>query len=158
MCNSGFVDGDCDWKLLQMAPSYHPEGLFRDGKRVVRKEIGAKPITQLWHMNGRCPQGTIPVRRTRKDDLFRASSIKSFGKKKHKTIPRPTSAAPEPDLINQNGHQVIGIHAFSVKFEFGFLKCGVLWKRAVAKRSIFASTVVTFLLGLLLLFKSFLKW
>lgn len=141
-----------------MMPSYHPEGLFRDGKRVVRKEIGAKPITQLWHMNGRCPQGTIPVRRTRKDDLFRASSIKSFGKKKHKSIPRPTSAAPEPDLINQNGHQVIGIHAFSVKFEFGFLKCGVFWKRAVAKSSLFGFYCCHFLARLIIAFQKLFKW
>lgn len=90
---------------IQMVPSYHPEGLFRDGKRVGKKEIGPQQITQLWHKNGRCSHGTIPVRRTRKDDLLRASSIQSFGKKKHKTIPRPKYAAPEPDLINQNGHQ-----------------------------------------------------
>ncbi|XP_057807587.1 uncharacterized protein LOC131022175 [Salvia miltiorrhiza] len=89
---------------IQMMPSYHPEGLYRDGKRVGKKESGG--ITQLWHKNGRCPQGTIPVRRTREDDLLRASSIQSFGKKKHKTIPKPPSyAAPQPDLINQNGHQ-----------------------------------------------------
>lgn len=95
-------------ELEQMMPSYHPEGLFRDGKRVEKKKtVGPEPITQLWHTKGRCPQGTIPVRRTRKDDLLRASSIQSFGKKKHKSIPRPNSAAPEPDLINQNGHQVI---------------------------------------------------
>lgn len=97
-----------------MMPSYHPEGLFRDGKKVGKKESEQKAIIQLWHKNGRCPEGTIPVRRTRKDDLFRASSIKSFGKKKHKSIPRPNSAAPEPDLINTNGHQVVRIHAFLV--------------------------------------------
>lgn len=93
-----------------MRPNYHPEGLFSQSKKLVKNETGPKPITQLWHVNGRCPEGTIPIRRTRKDDVLRASSIKSYGKKNHKSIPRPTSAAPEPDLINQNGHQVIQIN------------------------------------------------
>lgn len=97
-----------------MRPSYHPEGLFSQSEKL---EVGPKPITQLWHKNGRCPKGTIPIRRTRKDDVLRASSVQSFGKKKHKTIPRPTSAAPEPDLISQNGHQVILIIFF---FFFGW--------------------------------------
>ncbi|KAL0379961.1 UNVERIFIED_CONTAM: hypothetical protein Sangu_0060400 [Sesamum angustifolium] len=90
---------------VQMRPSYHPEGLFSQSKKVGKKEIGPKQITQLWHMNGRCPEGTVPIRRTREEDMLRASSIKAYGKKIHKSIPRPTSVAPEPDLITQNGHQ-----------------------------------------------------
>ncbi|CAA2956715.1 Hypothetical predicted protein [Olea europaea subsp. europaea] len=87
-----------------MRPNYHPEGLFRD-KKVGKNVEGSKPITQLWHENGRCPEGTIPIRRTKKEDLLRASSIKSYGKKNHRSVPKPKSADPEPDLINQSGHQ-----------------------------------------------------
>ncbi|KAL8500661.1 hypothetical protein ACS0TY_020295 [Phlomoides rotata] len=87
---------------ILMRPSYHPEGLFSQSENL---KIGPKPITQMWHKNGRCPAGTIPIRRTTKDDVLRASSVHSFGKKRHKSIPRPTSSAPEPDLISQNGHQ-----------------------------------------------------
>ncbi|PIN25171.1 hypothetical protein CDL12_02114 [Handroanthus impetiginosus] len=90
---------------IQMRPNYHPEGLFTQSKTVGKKQNGPKPITQLWHMNGRCPEGTIPIRRTKKEDVLRASTIKDYGKKNQKSIPRPTSAAPEPDLISQNGHQ-----------------------------------------------------
>ncbi|KAL6569726.1 hypothetical protein OROMI_014240 [Orobanche minor] len=90
---------------IQMRPSSHPEGLFSDSKIMGRNGIGPKPITQLWHMNGRCTEGTIPIRRTRKVDLFRASSIEKYGKKSEKSIPKPTSAAPEPDIVSQNGHQ-----------------------------------------------------
>lgn len=89
-----------------MRPNYHPEGLFRD-KKVGKNVEGSKPITQLWHENGRCPEGTIPIRRTKKEDLLRASSIKSYGKKNHRSVPKPKSADPEPDLINQSGHQVL---------------------------------------------------
>ncbi|GER57806.1 hypothetical protein STAS_35632 [Striga asiatica] len=79
---------------IQMRPSYHPEKLLTESKN----EVGPKPMAQLWHTNGRCPEGTIPMRRTKKEDLFRASSIKKYGKKNKKSMPRPTFDAPEPDL------------------------------------------------------------
>ncbi|CAH9118223.1 unnamed protein product [Cuscuta europaea] len=91
---------------IQMRPSYHPEGLFKDGEVSTEKEggnDGSNLIPQLWHLNGRCPEGTIPVRRTKKEDLLRVSSMKSYGKKKLEGVPKPRSA--EPDFISQNGHQ-----------------------------------------------------
>ncbi|WCJ28804.1 hypothetical protein M5689_010476 [Euphorbia peplus] len=89
---------------IQMRPSYHPEGLF-DESKVAAPESKEKtnPIHQLWHTNGMCPEGTIPIRRTKKDDVLRASSAKRYGRKKHRSIPKPRSA--DPDLINQSGHQ-----------------------------------------------------
>ncbi|GMP92141.1 hypothetical protein CsSME_00042489 [Camellia sinensis var. sinensis] len=86
-----------------MRPSYHPEGLYDQKKVSTGNKERGKPITQLWHMNGRCPEDTIPIRRTKKEDVLRASSVKRFGKKKHRSIPQPRSA--DPDLINQSGHQ-----------------------------------------------------
>lgn len=91
---------------IQLRPSYHPEELF-SGSKSRETETKPKPITQLWHMNGRCPEGTIPVRRIKKEDLMRASSVSTFGKKKRASMPLPKAsfAAPEPDLVNQYGHQ-----------------------------------------------------
>lgn len=88
-----------------MRPNYHPEGVFGENK--VKSNEGSMPITQLWHLNGKCPKDTIPIRRTMKEDVLRASSVKTFGKKKYSAsaIPQPRSA--DPDLINQRGHQVI---------------------------------------------------
>nr|GMC82447.1 neprosin 1 [Ipomoea batatas] len=91
---------------IQMRPNYHPEGLFKDGKfssTLKSGSDGSNPIPQLWHLSGKCPEGTIPIRRTKEEDLLRASSIKSYGKKHLKSVPKPRSA--EPDLISQNGHQ-----------------------------------------------------
>ncbi|KAL1831984.1 hypothetical protein ACET3Z_001635 [Daucus carota] len=88
---------------IQMRPSYHPEGLFDESKMSTESSEKAKPMSQLWHMNGRCPADTIPVRRTKKDDILRASSVKRYGKKKHRSIPKPRSA--DPDLVNESGHQ-----------------------------------------------------
>lgn len=92
-----------------MRPNYHPEGVFDESKLYSMKtKDGSKPVTQLWHLSGDCPQGTVPIRRTKKEDILRASSIKSFGKKKHSVVAQPRSA--DPDLINQSGHQVLPKH------------------------------------------------
>ncbi|PON64154.1 hypothetical protein PanWU01x14_126760 [Parasponia andersonii] len=88
---------------IQTRPSYHPEGLFDESKVSEKPKERSNPITQLWHVNGRCPEDTIPVRRTKKDDVLRASSVKRYGRKKHRSIPKPRSA--DPDLVNESGHQ-----------------------------------------------------
>ncbi|KAL3615873.1 hypothetical protein CASFOL_040167 [Castilleja foliolosa] len=88
---------------IQARPSYHLDGLFDDKKMSMGSKEGEKPITQLWHLNGMCPEDTIPIRRTKKEDVLRASSVKRYGKKKRKSILQPNSA--DPDLVNQSGHQ-----------------------------------------------------
>nr|XP_016498256.1 PREDICTED: uncharacterized protein LOC107817004 [Nicotiana tabacum] len=88
---------------IQMRPSYHPEGLYDEDKMATRPKERTNSITQLWQMSGSCPEDTIPVRRTKKDDVLRASSVKRYGKKKHRAIPKPRST--DPDLINESGHQ-----------------------------------------------------
>jgi len=92
------------WGFKQMGPSYTPESLFGESKVSEKPKESVNPITQLWHQNGVCSEGTIPVRRTKKEDVLRASSVKRYGKKKHLSVPLPRSA--DPDLINQSGHQV----------------------------------------------------
>lgn len=91
-----------------MMPNYHPEGLFRNGKMSTtakNKNGGSKSIPQPWHLNGKCPEGTIPIRRTNKDDILRASNMKSYGRKTNiSTIPKPESG--RPGLVSQTGHQV----------------------------------------------------
>ncbi|XP_050259706.1 uncharacterized protein LOC126704728 [Quercus robur] len=64
---------------IQMRPSFHPEGLSFD-------DVSSKSesqITQLWHLNGRCPEETIPIRRTKEEDLLRASSVANYGRNKY---------------------------------------------------------------------------
>ncbi|KAJ8640924.1 hypothetical protein MRB53_017618 [Persea americana] len=89
---------------IQMRPAFHPEGLFDESKASSSAgERKPRDISQFWHLNGRCPEDTIPIRRTKRDDILRASSVKRYGRKKHRTIPQPKSA--DPGLINENGHQ-----------------------------------------------------
>ncbi|KAL0389811.1 UNVERIFIED_CONTAM: hypothetical protein Scaly_0338200 [Sesamum calycinum] len=80
------------------------KGLFGENKMSMGSKERSNLITQLWHMNGKCPEDTIPIRRTKKEDVLRASSVKRYGKKKHRSLPKPRSA--DPDLINESGHQV----------------------------------------------------
>ncbi|KAF8408277.1 hypothetical protein HHK36_007426 [Tetracentron sinense] len=52
---------------------------------------------QLWTFSGElCPEGTIPIRRTREEDILRASSIQRFGRKVRRNVRRDTSS---------NGHE-----------------------------------------------------
>lgn len=87
-----------------MNPSTIPDLMFGENKVSEKPKEKFNPVTQLWHQTGACSSGTIPVRRTKKEDVLRASSVKRYGKKKHRTVPLPRSA--DPDLANQSGHQV----------------------------------------------------
>lgn len=62
-----------------MKPSGDPDKWNNDTSNIV---------TQLWTINGKCPQNTIPIRRTTREDILRAESIESYGKKYPNNIPR----------------------------------------------------------------------
>ncbi|KAJ4970219.1 hypothetical protein NE237_003318 [Protea cynaroides] len=81
-------------KTIQMEPSYYPAFETMENKKPeIQRAIEA---SQLWRKSGSCPEGTIPIRRIRKEDLLRASSLEDFGRKK----PSFYSLSPE---INQTG-------------------------------------------------------
>lgn len=49
-------------------------------------------FNQLWSMSGEsCPIGSIPIRRTTKNDVLRANSVRRFGRKLRKPIRRDSS-------------------------------------------------------------------
>ena len=73
-------------------PPERPKGLEQE-------DSGAESL-QLWALSGEsCPEGTVPIRRTTKSDLLRASSIERFGKK-------PMAASVRRDYAS-GGHEVI---------------------------------------------------
>lgn len=89
---------------IQMRPSHHPEGqVLLEKSKLITSKQKPPPRSQLWHNNGRCPRNTIPVRRTKKEDLLRASSVKKYGRKLQRTTPNPLSL--QPDLLDESGHQ-----------------------------------------------------
>ena len=65
-----------------MRPSSYPEGFSFDEINDVSSNSEPE-FTQPWHLNGRCPEGTIPIRRTKEEDLLRASSVANYGRNKY---------------------------------------------------------------------------
>ncbi|XP_021800532.1 uncharacterized protein LOC110744821 [Prunus avium] len=75
---------------IQMAPTYdltkETKTMTKMDRLKKRSEQSSVTVKQTWQKSGSCPQGTIPVRRIRKKDLLRASSVKDYGRKKHSTL------------------------------------------------------------------------
>ncbi|CAA7025953.1 unnamed protein product [Microthlaspi erraticum] len=66
---------------IQMKPSVK----FITKKTTIPNNGTSTAITsQIWSKSGRCPVGTIPVRRVSREDIRRASSPSHFGKKTHR--------------------------------------------------------------------------
>ncbi|GMP42074.1 hypothetical protein CsSME_00011937 [Camellia sinensis var. sinensis] len=132
---------------IQMRPSYHPEGLFEENKESIPKsnEGISKSITQLWHLNGRCPEGTIPIRRTKKKEILRASSIKSFGRKQHGTIPEPTIPT-KPEPINLSAHQHATVVVQGDKY-YGTKATMNVWKPIVQQSNEFSLSQLWIMAG-----------
>ena len=62
---------------MQMKPNWAV-----DQKMVTaQNESFRSNLFQVWQKSGRCPKGTIPIRRVGEEDLLRANSFKNFGKK-----------------------------------------------------------------------------
>ncbi|RID80070.1 hypothetical protein BRARA_A02763 [Brassica rapa] len=99
---------------IQMRPSFVPEG----GSTFTKKE--AKAITQVWHKNGVCPNNTVPIRRTKKEDILRAKSIESFGKKRHKSFGKGTHQSNPGE-----GHECKKHLDLELRDEVGYLECEI---------------------------------
>ena len=119
-----------------MRPSIPPSGLYDENE--VASNMETSSIHQLWRQNGWCPENTIPIKRTKKDDVLRASSVERYGKKSHRTIPNPISSYMQ-EIVQ--GHEVYSfeniwkglaleqsVSYFSISFlcSFVFL-IGVCW-------------------------------
>jgi hypothetical protein len=73
-----------------MQPSHYPGG----GESSNAPDL----ITQTWHQNGKCPETTVPILRTKEEDVLRATSVNSYGKKSHGNF--------RPEAGGTDSHQV----------------------------------------------------
>ncbi|CAM0878670.1 unnamed protein product [Alopecurus aequalis] len=86
---------------IQMRPSIHPRGLYDDSN------IAPHPMTQTWHQNGKCPENTVPIRRTKEEDVMRAISVERYGRKRPRSIPKLISIDDlEGDVTTGHQHAV----------------------------------------------------
>lgn len=91
-----------------MRPAFHPEGegLFQLLQEKDKKTEKKKPVLQQWHLHGRCPEGTVPIRRTREEDVLRAASVRRYGRKRRPMIRSPMLAqALAMGSSTSGGHQ-----------------------------------------------------
>ncbi|KAJ7541857.1 hypothetical protein O6H91_10G079900 [Diphasiastrum complanatum] len=83
---------------IQKAPFAWP----KQGENAAKRG-SFKSIQQLWHQHGHCPKGTIPVRRTKAEDIMRAGSIQLYGRK-FQSPPKPNSVE-RPEPLDGEGHE-----------------------------------------------------
>jgi len=114
---------------IQMQPSYYPGGLSHD----------SHPITQTWHQNGKCPENTIPIRRTKEEDVLRASSIWRYGKKRPGSIPNINSMNGSATPSVTSGHQY-GVASSPVGKGYGTKASFNLWRPTIAGANDFSLT------------------
>ncbi|XP_038711863.1 uncharacterized protein LOC120006061 [Tripterygium wilfordii] len=67
---------------IQLKPSIS----FPAEEKSTKNESSRPVIFQTWQKSGSCPEGTIPIRRTRREDLLRAESLERFGMKSHEAF------------------------------------------------------------------------
>ncbi|KAK9060140.1 hypothetical protein SSX86_020844 [Deinandra increscens subsp. villosa] len=90
--------------------------------------------TQSWHSNGKCPKGTIPIRRTKREDVLRASSIQSYGKK---TFSFPPLNSIEAELAVNEHHEYAGASTGNGEF-YGTKGALNLWNPQVQESNEFS--------------------
>nr|POE64440.1 hypothetical protein CFP56_34999 [Quercus suber]POE73291.1 hypothetical protein CFP56_75648 [Quercus suber] len=95
-----------------MRPSSYPKGFSPDESNDVSSNSEPK-FSQPWHLNGRCPEGTIPIRRTKEEDLLRAGSAANYGRKKHHFILSTDNAGiiHEHAVLVEDGDKYYGMLA-----------------------------------------------
>ncbi|KAF1886832.1 hypothetical protein Lal_00046070 [Lupinus albus] len=91
---------------IQMAPTYNStkkdqttswtRTRSKTKTAKVAEESSLGVISQIWQKSGKCPKGTVPVRRIRKKDMLKAHSIEEYGRKK------PSLSHQQLGHLNQN--------------------------------------------------------
>ncbi|XP_044947906.1 uncharacterized protein LOC123397438 [Hordeum vulgare subsp. vulgare] len=116
-----------------MQPAYNPGGMYD------KSNIAPHRIAQTWHQNGKCPENTIPIRRTKYEDLLRASSTRRYGKKRPESIANLNSVN-EPVTPNiSTGHQHAIAYA-QVDNYHGTKATFNLWKPTIGRDNDFSLT------------------
>lgn len=67
-----------------MRPSTFPKEWNNESLNTQNK---SNVVTQLWRTNGRCPKNSIPIIRTRREDILREKSMRTYGKKEPNLSP-----------------------------------------------------------------------
>lgn len=92
-----------------MAPTYDPT-MEKHSKKATAEKDSSMVVKQTWRKSGSCPEGTIPIRRIRKDVLLKADSVERYGRKK------PMFLQEIPQLSNnRSSHTLLMNHSVRVR-------------------------------------------
>ncbi|KAK8568583.1 hypothetical protein V6N12_007131 [Hibiscus sabdariffa] len=74
-------------KTIQMKPSFD----FKEETPSTKSMLSKLVVSQTWQRSGSCPEGTVPIRRIRREDLLRADSIDGFGRKPREIVSKSST-------------------------------------------------------------------
>ncbi|CAN8255098.1 unnamed protein product [Cochlearia groenlandica] len=115
---------------IQMRPTSLPK---RWNNESLKPHENSRMATQLWRTNGRCPKNSIPIRRTTREDILRAKSLETYGRKDPNVFTQPKQA---------KSTNADGIHVHSVLETVGRFHGGKaiinLWKPYVRTQTEFS--------------------
>ncbi|XP_058094952.1 protein neprosin [Magnolia sinica] len=89
---------------IQRVPAKRPRLSKEEEARNYTGDGGLRRAWQAWHESGRCPKGTVPIRRSSVDDVLRAKSLYHYGKKQRR-LPSLARSLEAPDVVSGNGHE-----------------------------------------------------
>ncbi|ONK57083.1 uncharacterized protein A4U43_C10F16430 [Asparagus officinalis] len=113
---------------IQLKPTFNPS--------YIHNEESSNVIPQDWHINGKCPKGTIPIRRIQETHILRSSSLASFGKKyppnfHDLNVPPSAGGEHEHSLAILRGGPFYGtrcdINAWNPRVEPGDFSLAQIW-------------------------------
>ncbi|KAG4931514.1 hypothetical protein JHK82_048622 [Glycine max] len=121
---------------IQMAPTYNSAKKdmtigtkttrtrknAKSGKMMKQRDEGSSVTvtSQVWQKSGRCPEGTIPVRRIQERDMIKAHSIEDYGRKK------PSFSHQHVGQLNNNLDSFVQLknHSKAIALAVGFRYLG----------------------------------
>ncbi|KAK9147746.1 hypothetical protein Scep_006503 [Stephania cephalantha] len=86
---------------IQMKPSFVPKELFPKSEVAARHQISTAML-----IDGGCPEGTVPIKRTTKEDLLRAKAFNDL----HGSIIHPLNSNDQPQVHTASARTKDGIH------------------------------------------------
>ncbi|KAK8343129.1 hypothetical protein E1A91_A08G277100v1 [Gossypium mustelinum] len=76
-----------------MKPSFD----LKEEKLSLKNESTKLTVFQTWQRSGSCPEGTVPIRRIRREDLLRAKSVQQFGRKPPEVVLKSNTTIEHKD-------------------------------------------------------------
>ncbi|KAF3335840.1 hypothetical protein FCM35_KLT20347 [Carex littledalei] len=129
---------------IQRLPSQIPS--FKGEKNRQNYTAGRQRAWQTWHHVGRCPKGTVPIRRNSVQDVLRAKSLFHYGKKQVNTVPLARSVEA-PDVVSGNGHEHAIAYTGSKQEVYGAKATINVWDPSVESGNEFSLSQVWILSG-----------